>query len=98
MLTLAKYERLCIAKFAGKQGQFGGSGGRPEVGNGGSEDDPVSSEHILPDSQVHVAQFSLPSDVLHLHNYNDSLKAVDGLTNLRKTEVWQILLVENCGI
>ena len=72
--------------------------GRPEVGNGGSEDDPVSSEHILPDSQVHVAQFSLPSDVLHLHNCNDSLKSVDGLINLRKTEVWQILLVENCGI
>ena len=95
MLTPAKYERLCIAKFAGKQGQIMG---KPEVWNGGGEDDPVGAEHILPDSQVDVAQLSLPPDVFHLDNYNDLLKSVVGLINLRKAEVWQILLVENCGI
>ena len=58
----------------------------------------MGAEHILPDSQVDVAQLSLPPDVFHLDNDNDSLKSVAGLINLRKAEVWQILLVENCGI
>ena len=71
MLTPSKYERLCIAKFAGKQGQCWRR--KPEVRNGGGKDDPVGTEHVLPDSEVDVAQFSLSSDVFHLENYNDSL-------------------------
>ena len=72
MLTPAKYEGLCIAKFAGKQGQFVE---KPEVRNGGGEDDPVCTKHILPHSKIHVAQFSLAPDVFHLNtNDNDPSK------------------------
>ena len=34
----------------------------------------MGAEHVLPDSEVDIAQFSLPSNVLHLENYNGSLR------------------------
>ena len=37
----------------------------------------MCTEHILADSKIDVAQFSLPSDVFHLNNHkNDPLKPV----------------------